>query len=431
MPGPLDGVRVVDLTTVFSGPYGTLMLGDLGADVVKVEPPEADVVRRVGPGRTDAMGPLFLSVNRNKRGVCLDLKDPSAYGVFERLVDWADVVIHNMRPAAAARLRVDAGCVRARNPRVVHCALIGFGSDGPYADLPAYDDVIQAASGFVSLQTTDPDHPEYARSVIADKVSGLAAFGAVCAALYRRAQTGEGSAVEVPMFETFTSFTLLEHLYGLAFDPPTAGATYPRVMSPERRPFRTADGWLSVVFYNDRHWRDFFTAVGRPELAGDRRFADHRSRTSHTDELYGMVAEAMATRSTAAWLAALRRLEVPAMEVRAIADLFDDPHLKAVDMFVPDEHPTEGRYVRVSNPLRFSGGIDDHRVHPPRLGEHTVAVLAELGFSPAEVDHLLSSGAVVAAPPAVPATAPPAPPAPPAAPPAPIVDREQVAPAGE
>jgi len=389
---------VVDLTTVYSGPYCTLLLGDLGADVVKVEAPEGDVVRRIGPGRTSAMGPLFLSVGRNKRDLCLDLKAPGARPVLDRLVDWADVVVHNMRPRAAARLGVDPSSVLARNPRAIHCSLVGFGSGGPYADLPAYDDVIQAASGFVAVQSAGSVRPEYARSVIADKVAGLAAFGAVCAALYRRQQTGTGEAVEVPMFETFTSFVALEHLYGLSFVPPTGPATYPRVMSPERRPFRTADGWLSVVLYNDRHWRGFFELVGRPELADDPRYADHGARTVHTDELYAMVDEAMAGRTTAEWLADLRALEVPAMEVRAIEELPSDPHLRAVGLFARLVHPSEGEYVQIANPLRFSAGIDEHRLHPPRLGEHTVEVLCDLGFEAAEVDELVNGGVARVAP---------------------------------
>jgi crotonobetainyl-CoA:carnitine CoA-transferase CaiB-like acyl-CoA transferase len=389
--GPLDGIRIVDLTTVFSGPYATVLLGDLGADVVKVEAPGGDVVRRVGPAPTSAMGPMFMAVDRNKRAIGLDLKHPDGREVLGRLVDGADVLVHNMRPDAARRIGADPDSTRARNARLIHLAVVGFGSEGPYADLPAYDDVIQAASGLVTIQSDPGERPDYVRMVVADKTAGLLAFGAVCAALVQRDRTGEGCAIEVPMFEAFTSFVLLEHLYGRTFDPPTAPAGYERVLASDRRPFRTADGWLSVVFYNDRHWQGFFDLVDDSELATDARFADHRSRTANSEPLYSMVAEAMIHRTTAEWLALLRDLDVPAMPVASLDDVLDDPHLRAVGFFERSEHPTEGSYIRVRNPLRFSSGLDDDRIQPPRLGEHTAEVLAELGYTDGEIRHLVDS----------------------------------------
>ena len=359
MSGPLEGVTVVDLTTVLSGPYATLLLADLGADVVKVESPEGDILRRVGTAPTTSMGPLFMAVDRNKRAICLDLKAAGAQPVLGRLLDHADLVIHNMRPDAARRIGVDPDAARSNRPRLIHVSVLGFGSEGPYAKLPAYDDVIQAASGFVSVQSGDDGRLSYARSLIADKTAGLLAFGAASAALVQRERTGEGCAVEVPMFEAFASFMLLEHLYGLTFDPPTGPSGYPRMLAKDRRPFKTADGWLSVVFYNDRHWRAFFDIVGRPELANDPRFADHRSRTSNSGPLYALVAEAMASRSSGEWMEVLRSLDVPAMPVNTIEALLTDEHLVKVGFFSTIDHPTEGRYTHVRNPLRFSSGLVD------------------------------------------------------------------------
>ena len=388
--GPLHGIRVLDLTTVFSGPYATLMLADLGADVVKVEVPGGDIVRRIGPGAT--MGPLFLAIGRNKRSVSLDLKHDEGRALLGRLIDSADVLMHNMRPAAAQRIGADPATARARNPRLVHCAISGFGAGGPYEDLPAYDDVIQAASGMAALQAQKGDPPTYVRTVVADKTAGLFAFGAVCAALVQRDRTGEGATIEVPMYEAFTSFLLMEHLYGLTYDPPLGEAGYERVTSPDRRPFRTADGWIGVVFYNEAHWRGFFELIGRPELITDPRFAEHRARIAHTDVLYAMVADAMAQRTTAECLELLRELDVPAMPVQSIDEVLADPHLAAVGLFVAEDHPTEGRYTKVRNPIVFSTGVDDGRVAPAAVGQHTREVLSELGCSETEIRRLVDEG---------------------------------------
>lgn len=397
MPGPLDGIRILDLTTVFSGPYASLLLGDLGADVVKIESPDGDIARGIGTGLHPGMGPLFVSTNRNKRSVCLDLKQDSASEVLGRLIDASDVVLHNMRPAPARRLGVDPDAVLARNPNAVHCAVLGYGSSGPYADLPAYDDVVQAASGFVSIQTVPGEQPTYVRSVIADKLTGLAAFGAISAALVQRERTGQGLAVEVPMLETLTSFVLIEHLFGATFDPPTGGHRYARTVSPDRRPYRTADGWISVVFYSGAHWQRFFDLIGQPELGRDPRFADHPSRTANIDALYAMVAEAMPARTTAAWTAILGELDVPVMPVNDLEDLADDPHLAAVGMLTDVERPGVGRYAHIKNPFAYSTGIDDDRLPPPSLGQQTVEVLRELGYDDAAIDAMTASGAAVTA----------------------------------
>lgn len=395
MPGPLNGVKVVDLTTVFAGPYASLMLADLGAEVIKVEAPTGDIVRHIGPSPTPSMGPMFLGLTRNKRGVCLDLRQPAAREALARLVDTADVLIHNIRPQAAARAGVDAVSTRARNARLVHCAIAGFGSEGPYRDLPAYDDVVQAASGMAALQSVG-ESLQYSRTAMADKTAGLLAFGAICAALLQRARTGEGCAVEVPMLESLVSYLLVEHLYGRTYDPPTSPAGYPRQLAPDRRPYRTADGMIGVMIVDDRHWRAFFEVAGLDHLTDDPKYADIGARTDNTDELYAHVAEVMITRTTAEWVELLRAREVPCMPAATLDDVLADPHLEAVGLFEPAEHPDQGRYTRVRNPLRFSTGIDDNRSPAPLLGEHTAEVLRELGYTGTEIDELTASGAAVA-----------------------------------
>jgi formyl-CoA transferase len=245
------------------------------------------------------------------------------------------------------------------------------------------------------LQSSDPGQLSYVRSVIADKTAGLFAFGAVCAALVQRSRTGEGAAIEVPMFEAFTAFTLMEHLYGLTYDPPLGEAGYERILSAERRPFRTADGWLGVVFYDDRQWQAFFDTIGKPELAHDPRFNEHSARTANTTVLYAMVGDAMTERTSAEWIELLRRLDVPAMPVLSVADVLNDAHLNSVGLFVTEEHPVAGRYTKVRNPIVFSTGTDDGRVPPARLGEHTAQVLGELGYDHDRIAALVAAGVAV------------------------------------
>jgi len=390
--GPLAGIRVVDFTTMLSGPYCTMMLADLGADVVKVEPPDGDLLRKTGPGRHPLMGPLFVQANRGKRSVCLDLKDAGAAAALRRIIDGADVMIHNMRPSAARRIGIDYETIAATSPALVYCAVVGFGTAGPYAELPAYDDVIQAASGVAAVQSLGADEPEYVRMALADKVAGLAAFGAVTAALWYRERTGRGQYVEVPMLETLSAFVLMEHLYGITFEPPTGSSGYTRVVTPERRPFRTADGVVSVVFYNDRHWRSFFELAGRPDLVDDERFDDLTTRTAHSRSLYVLVADVMKQRTTAEWLKVLRDHDVPAMEVKSPDELITDQHLDAVGFFRRQEHPSEGTVVLTRPPFVFSESTVVDAGPAPRLGEHTIDILRAVGCTDAEIADLVDRG---------------------------------------
>ncbi|MEV6108355.1 CoA transferase [Streptomyces sp. NPDC051940] len=388
---PLDGVRVVDLSSTFMGPYCTLLLAQWGADVVKVEPPAGDVVRYIGDSRGTGMGPVFLNVNRGKRGVALDLKHAGAREVLERLVGGADVFVHNLRPAAARRLRITAEDVLGINPRAVYCALRGFGAGGPYADRPAYDDVIQAASGMAAVQGGPGGSAEYLRTAAADKTVGLMAAAAVLAALHGRQASGRGQVVEVPMLETMAGFMLLEQQGGWVFDPPAGPTGYARTESPHRRPYRTADGELAVMIYTDGQWRAFFEAIGRPALADDPRYRTIRERTEHIDELYALVGAELATRSTAAWQAELDARDIPATRVNSVSDLFEDPHLKATGFFERVDHPVAGP-LRLARPAVSVGQAEVPLRPAPVLGEHTAEVLRELGLTGADIERLRGAG---------------------------------------
>ncbi len=377
----LEGVRIVDLTSVMFGPYATQLMADMGADVVKVEAPSGDIFRRVGkPAKTRGMGGCHMTVNRGKRSVALDLKSDEGKAYLRELCETADVFIHNVRGRAIERLGFGYAAVRAIRPDVVYVHCVGFGSDGPYAHLQAYDDVIQAATGATSLigKVDGDPTPRYIPSVIADKVGGLHAAYAVLAAYVHRLRTGEGQFVEVPMFEAFAQFLLQEHLNEATFAPPTGPLGYDRQLSPERQPFPTADGAISIVPYTDDNWAKIFTVLGEPEVMDDPRFGTALDRLKHAGLLYGQIARLTPARTTGEWLSRLAAADIPAMAARDLADIQDDPHLKAVGFFSPATHPSEGDYVRTRPPVRFSAAPQIATRHAPRIGEHTEEVRAEL-----------------------------------------------------
>ncbi len=376
---PLEGVRVVDLTTVVSGPYATLLLADLGADVVKVEAPGGDIARGLGPHVNPGMGAVFLNCNRNKRSVVLDLATDEGRGTLKALTDRADVFVTNMRPDAIAKCGADADTLCADNPSLVHCVIRGFGSDGPYADLPAYDDIAQAVSGLAAQQEWMAGEPQYVASAVGDKVSGVTAALAIVAALHGRAVTGEGSVIEVPMAETLTAFGLVEHLWGRIFEPRRGEARYPRMSSPFRRPFPTSDGWISVVVYSDQNWMRFFELIGLSHLADEPRFASLATRTANLDELYTLVGEHMTNGTTAEWFERLRAAGIPAAPYNRVDDLFDDPHLDAIGFWQEYDHPTEGPTLQYVTPIRFDGERAPLGRPAPELGADTAEVLGELG----------------------------------------------------
>lgn len=394
---PLEGIRVLDLSAVVMGPYAGQMLGDLGADVIKVEPPEGDSTRRTGPRAEEGMAALFLGVNRNKRSIVLDLKRPEGRAALLALVDQADVFIHSMRPQKLDALGIAPHALLARNPRLVYAGLYGFGEAGPYAGRPAYDDTIQGMAGFAALTALQGGEPRYFPTIAADKISGLFAANAVLAALLQRAHTGRGMEVEVPMFESMVAFNLVEHMYGRHFDPPRGSLGYPRVLAEWRRPYRTRDGHVCLMPYTDQHWRAFFTEVGEPALADDARFSDIGARTRNIDALYAAAGAHIALRSTAEWLEASARLEIPAAPVARLEDIVDDPHLRATGFFATLDDPAMGRIVFPGVPFRF----DRERpavAQPPRLGEHTRDVLAEAGLDADAIEAVIEARGAFAAP---------------------------------
>jgi crotonobetainyl-CoA:carnitine CoA-transferase CaiB-like acyl-CoA transferase len=388
--GPLKGVRVLDMTSVVFGAYATQMLGDLGADVIKVEFPGGrrgfggDIMRWAGhgqPGGPEDLGPIYMTINRNKRSILLDLREEKAARALRRLIRTSDVFAATVRYEGLGRLGLDYEAVRAIRPDIVYVHGAGYGSDGPYAGEPAYDDLIQSASGLADLlPRVDGDAtPRLLPSLLADKVSGLFMSQAITAALFHRQRTGEGQFVEVPMLECVTAFNLAEHLFGHVYDPPTGPWAYTRVANPERKPFATRDGYIGLLPYTDAQWDQFFAAAGWSEtLAKDPRFADFRTRARHVRELYGLVEEVTRTRTTDEWLALLKPLQIPVVRMNRLEDLPRDPHLAAVGLFERYQHPEAGAYYSLRPPVKYSATPANIRRHPPRLGEHTAEVLAEL-----------------------------------------------------
>lgn len=390
--GPLAGIRILDMTTVMLGPYATQMLGDYGADVVKIESPGGDSTRATGPALEPGMAAAYIGANRSKRSIVLDLKKAQAREALMVLIDSADVLIYSMRPQKMAALGLAPEVLRARNPQLVVVAVHGFAQGGPYAGRPAYDDIIQGLSGLASLNELQGGEPSYVPTVIADKACALYATQAVLIALVARATRGEGSYVEVPMLEAMVNFTLVEHFYGQHFRPPLSEAGYSRLLTKWRRPYRTTDGYVCIVPYSDQHWHRFFTEAGQPEFMQDERFRTMSARTRHIDTLYAELARCVALQPTSYWLAACERLDIPAAPYNRLNDLERDPQLAQTGYFTSMHDPAMGTIVTPAAPLKFDGTTASHTL-PPRLGQHTRDVLQEAGFTGSDVQRLLDCGA--------------------------------------
>jgi crotonobetainyl-CoA:carnitine CoA-transferase CaiB-like acyl-CoA transferase len=391
----LEGIRVVDLTTIVMGPYATQILGDFGADVIKVEaPPGGDPLRFAGPSRTKGMGPIFLQLNRNKRSLLLDLKKTEGREAMLRLCKSADVVAYNIRPQAMERLGLGYDEIRKVNPRVIYAGMFGFGRSGPYAAHPAYDDLIQGLSGYSdTFARMSGDVPRYFPVNFCDRTTGIYAVGAITTALFHRERTGEGQAIDIPMFETMAQFILGDNLYGETFVPATGPTGYSRILAPERKPFATKDGYVCAVIYNDKHWETFFALAGKADVyRSTPQYQTMAGRTQCINELYGFAGEIFRTRTTVDWIQILTAADIPVAPMHSLDSLLQDPHLLATDFYQVVQHPSEGKIRLMRSPTEWSGTPAEIRRLPPRPGEHSGEILGELGYSREEISTLFENG---------------------------------------
>jgi crotonobetainyl-CoA:carnitine CoA-transferase CaiB-like acyl-CoA transferase len=388
MSGPLAGIRVIDLTAAVLGPVATQILGDLGAEVIKIEPPEGEMMRGIGPARNPGMAAYYLNVNRNKKSLVLDLKRPQAREALLRLAATTDVFVHNMRPGAVERLGIDYANIAAANPRIVYAAASGYRKDGPDRDRAAFDDVIQGESGLAAINGGSEGPPRYVPMVVCDKLCGYVLASSVGMALFHRERTGEGQEIHVPMLENMVAFNMVDHLWHGVFGEPEKGLGYPRMLTPWRRPYATADGHICLLATTDRQWRNLFAALDSPELIEDPRFSSIPARTANIDALYTIVGQKMRARPTAEWQQRLDAHDVPNGVVHDMQAVVADPRLHEGGFFHAYDHPSEGRCVTMRYPVDFSATPTGFHRPPPRLGEHNAAILGELGYSAAEIAEI-------------------------------------------
>jgi crotonobetainyl-CoA:carnitine CoA-transferase CaiB-like acyl-CoA transferase len=384
----LNGIRVLDLTTTYLGPYATQFLGDMGADVIKIEPPGGEVGRNPRPNRSPEMGAGFLNTNRNKRSLVLDLRKPQGVELVLRLAENSDAFVHNMRPQAVAKLGLSYAQLRAANRQVVYCFAPGFDQDGPLAAQPAYDDIIQALSGLSELNRDASGAPRFLPSIIADKVVGVHLAFAVAAGLVHRVKTGEGCEIEVPMFETMVSFLLVEHLSGHTFRPPLGGLGYERMLAANRRPYRTRDGYMAIMPYTTQQWTRFLERIGRADLVNQAWVRDPIQRSANVDQLYQLISDAAPSRSNAEWEVVLKEADIPCGPVNSFADLLQHPQLRAAGLFQEVEHPTEGPLTSLKSPFKVTGSMRQPDRPAPRAGEGGRNLLSEAGLSEQEIEKL-------------------------------------------
>jgi crotonobetainyl-CoA:carnitine CoA-transferase CaiB-like acyl-CoA transferase len=393
---PLAGLRVLDLTAVVVGPAATWRLGQYGAEIIKVENPEGDLMRGLGGlSPTGQHAGAYLHLNRGKRNICLNLKSPGAGEVMQRLIGWADVIVANMRPKALVKLGLDAETIRAKHPDKIYCLLTGYGSEGPYGGFPTYDSVVQGAVGLPGLVMARDGAPRYVPLLICDHVVGEIAAGAIMAAVLNRHRTGDGVTLEVPMFETMATMVLQEHLAAQSFAPPVGPYGDQRLLSPHNQPIKTKDGFIAVTINTDPQVQAFLKATGRGDLVADPRFSSVAARAVHVAEWFEIRGAPLDDRTTDDWLQAFRAADLAAMPIHSIESLAHDPHLTAVGLMTQEDHPTEGRTTVLRSSIRVDGATMSPRTPSAPRGWDTVEILEELGFSGQAAKALLDEGAAV------------------------------------
>ena len=395
MSGPLSGLKVLELTSVVLGPWAAQIIADMGADVIKIEAPFGDSNRQLGASKNPGMAALYLSNNRNKRSLVLDLKQESARDALLAIVKDCDVFLHNNRPQVMTKLRLEYEDIKSVNENIIYCGTYGYSKDGPYGEKGALDDSIQAVSGVAALNELVLGEPRYLPTVVADKTTAITVVYSILAALFHRERTGVGQEIEVPMFETMVSFVMAEHIWGEVFEPKLGDAGYTRLMSHHRKPYKTKDGYIAVLPYMNNHWQTFCEKAEREDLIEDERFKDLSSRVKNIDDTYSETGKILATKTTQEWLDIFAGTKVPVIVVNSLEDLFHDPHLEAVDFWKSFDHPTEGQLKMPGFPSKFSKTPASIRKHAPKLGEHSKEILAEAGIDEETINKMLDSKATL------------------------------------
>lgn len=373
-PGALSGYRVVDLTANVLGPLATQLLGDAGAEIIKVESPGGDPMRHVGPMRSPGMGSMFANLNRNKRSIVLDLKRPEERAVITSLVKEADIFVHTIRPAGAKRLGIDYATLSRDHPELIYASASGFRRGTTEQDKPAFDDSIQGRSGLAWLNRNQQGEPRFLPTILADKLCGHILSHAITLAALHRERTGEGQEVALPMMDAMAGFNLIEHLWGATICDPAQGLGYTRMLTPHRRPYRTIDGYLCVIAVNDDQWRRLFVAIDRPELTSDPRFAKLDARARHIDLVLEILAGALTMRTTREWQLILAAADIPTAPVNSLSDLLDDPYLAESGLLEQVDHPTEGEMLQIAPAVAFSASPLSIRSLPPFLDQDGAAL---------------------------------------------------------